>query len=133
MKYILAIAIPLYLFAAACGSSNRSSGMDKAIEKGYNCIGTEPFWNVQVEKSGITFHLMGEEPVAYPFRPARKKGNSSVYETSAGNSRMAVTITEGACSDGMSDANYPYQVQVERDGQSYQGCAFLIGQNPMGE
>lgn len=133
MRVILAIAIPVFLFTCSCGTSNKSSSPGKTAEKGYNCIGTEPFWNVKVEKTGIIFQLLGEEPVTYPYSPAQKKDATSVYETSAGGSRIKVIITEGSCSDGMSDASYPYHAQVERDGESYRGCAFLIGQNPMRE
>ncbi len=131
MKYLFSLSFCLLLFHAGCGTSSKSPGMDKAIEKGYNCIGTEPFWNVKVEKTGITFHLIGEEPVQYPYQAVQQQGATAVYETTLKNSRLKLMITEAGCSDGMSDAHYPFTVSVEKDGQTYQGCAFLIGQNPM--
>ncbi len=131
MRYFLFLYMLPLLFQAGCGSSTKTSALDKAVEKGYNCIGTEPFWNVKVEKTSITFHLMGEEPMQYPYRAVQKQGMTSVYETMLKGSRLKVMITEAGCSDGMSDAHYPYTVTVEKDGETYRGCAYLIGQNPM--
>lgn len=121
------------ILLTACGTSGNGGRSAAGTEKGYNCIGTEPFWNVKIEAAGITFHLMGEDPLTYPYKAARKQDTAQVYETTSKGSRLKVSITEEGCSDGMSDAHYPYKVTVEKDGTTYQGCAFLLGKNPMQE
>lgn len=120
------LAIGILASVAACSPRAQMVG----LEKGFKCVGTEPFWSINVEKSGIVFHHMDEEPMAYPYQPPQKQANSQVYETSTGDSKLKIIVTEGKCSDGMSEGEYPYTVQVERDGQTYKGCAYLMGQNP---
>lgn len=131
MNKIRLFAITLLALFTACGTPGKVDSSATTAENSYNCIGTEPFWNVKVEASGITFLLMGEEAVAYPYKAARKQGAARVYETSAQGSRLKLSITEEGCSDGMSDTHYPFKVTVEKDGTTYQGCAFLLGKNPM--
>lgn len=133
MKLIIVLAILPFLFANGCGASGPKGSLNDTVEKGYNCIGTEPFWNVKVEKAGITYHRMGEEPVVFPYQAAKKQGAGSVYETTVKGRRLVVAITPGECSDGMSDNTYPYSVQADIDGETLRGCAFLLGQNPMKE
>jgi uncharacterized membrane protein len=133
MKLILLLAVLPLLFANACGVSSSKGSPGETVEKAYNCIGTEPFWNVKIEKAGITYHRMGEEPEVFPYQAAKKQGAGSVYETTVKGRRLVVAITPGECSDGMSDTSYPYSVQVEIDGETLRGCAFLLGQNPMRE
>ncbi|HRD80189.1 MAG: hypothetical protein IAE84_03505 [Saprospiraceae bacterium] len=131
MKYLLFSGTVFVVLLAACGTPKQGSQSNVVAEKSYNCVGTEPFWNVKVEASGITFLLMGEEAVVYPYKAARKEGAAQVYETAVQGSRLKLSISEEGCSDGMSDTNYPYKVTVEKDGTTYQGCAFLLGKNPM--
>jgi len=132
MKFTQLFAIALLSLFTACGTPGNGGLSPAATEKAYNCIGTEPFWNVKVEASGITFLLMGEDAVTYPYKTARQQGAAQVYETTVQGSRLKLSITEESCSDGMSDTQYPYKVTVEKDGTTYQGCAFLLGKNPMG-
>lgn len=131
MKYTRIFVISCLALFTACGSTGKGDLSASTAENSYNCVGTEPFWNVKVEASGITFLLMGEEAVAYPYKAARKQGAAQIYETAAQGSRLKLSITEEGCSDGMSDTHYPYKVTVEKDGTTYQGCAFLLGKNPM--
>lgn len=131
MKFTQLFAITFCALFTACGSTGKGDLSASATEKSYNCIGTEPFWNVKVEASGIRFQLAGEDAVTYPYKAASRQGAAQVYETTAQGSRLKVSITQEGCSDGMSDTQYPYKVTVEKDGTTYQGCAFLLGKNPM--
>jgi uncharacterized membrane protein len=95
-----------------------------------NCIGNEPFWSVKIEPSGITFQLLGEEPVIYPYKGAKTQGNAYTFQSSITESRIKVLVSLEDCSDTMSGTRYPYRAEVEKDGKLLQGCAFTRGNNP---
>ncbi len=129
MKNCIYCLLTIGMLASVVACSPRTQ--TASLEKGFKCVGTEPFWSLQIEKSGIVFHHMDEEPMTYPYRPPQKQAKSQVYETFEGDSKLKIILTEGKCSDGMSDDEYPYMVQVERDGQIYKGCAHPMVQNPV--
>jgi uncharacterized membrane protein len=95
-----------------------------------NCIGNEPFWSVKIENSGITFQLLGEEPVNYPYKGAKNQGAGYIFQSTVDKSRIKIEVLQEDCYDTMSYSRYPYRVQVEKDGQLLKGCAFTKGQNP---
>lgn len=95
-----------------------------------NCIGNEPFWSVKIETSGITFQILGEEPVNYPYKGAKNQDAGYIFQSTFNKSRIKIEVFPEDCYDTMSYSRYPYRVQVEKDGKLLKGCAFIKGQNP---
>lgn len=91
---------------------------------GLRCSGTEPFWSVNIQSEGITWEAMGEMPLKYPAVDVYEKADKSLtWATKSGNSTLTIVLIPGACSDGMSEIEYPFQARVTLDGKEYQGCA----------
>jgi len=87
----------------------------------YHAVGTEPFWGLAIDQSTLTF----TRPDAAPIRQRRPKAiigiAGEIYQTP----RLRVNIVHARCSDGMSDRTYPDKVQVDADGQRFEGCGGL--------
>ena len=98
------------------------------------CLGNEPFWNVQIsEKENLIdfFNPMEEKLIHFVYSKPEEKGNSKIYtaENKADGHKIIVTITNGKCSDGMSEREYPCSSKVVLDGTTYTGCAVNSPQN----
>jgi len=87
-------------------------------------VGTEPFWNVEVdEQQSILFHL-AEWPKPLQFKAVKPtfSSDSTVYNTSSDSATLRIIILNTFCSDGMSDYIYTNKVTVMYKGQIYTGC-----------
>lgn len=83
----------------------------------YRAIGTEPFWAVTVRGDAATLERPDHPPVR--FAVARHVDERVIRYSGDG---FAMTISEGPCSDGMSDAVWRDRVAVAfRDGV-LKGC-----------
>jgi len=102
-----------------------------------NCGGTEPFWSLTIneEERTVDYSNFGSEEVdsykklevAIPMNDTSirnfqaKKGLGGRKKVNA-----IVLVTDGDirsyCSDGMSDFNYQYEIVLNVDGQTLQGC-----------
>lgn len=85
-------------------------------------MGNEPFWSVQIKGSEITFRTPDEGPVSYPYQAPQQRGNQQIFSSKAGSSNIQVTIKEEGCTDSMSGEQFPYTVEVSRDGKIFHGC-----------
>ena len=87
----------------------------------YLAVGTEPFWNLLIDERDLTF----TQPYAQPIRQPRPQAiigiAGEIYQTP----RLHLNIVHARCSDGMSDRTYPDKVQVDVDGQRFEGCGGL--------
>jgi heat shock protein HslJ len=84
----------------------------------YRAIGTEPFWDLTIDRD-LRFTDRGNNvSVSEPTPPVR---SGFAGETYAGR-RLFVNIVHSTCSDGMSDRSYPDTVNVTVDGHAYRGC-----------
>ncbi len=108
--------------AATAPKTNQAPNQEAVA---FVCMGTEPFWSVEISEKAIVFQSPEIAPVSYPYVAPQTGDAGAVYITppGGGKSGMKITITPGACSDGMSDVEYPYFVVVEREGQILRGCA----------
>lgn len=90
-------------------------------------IGTEPFWNIEVdEQRYIDLHLAEwEKPMR--FKPSRRitSGDSIVYNTSNDTATLSITIYNRFCSDGMSDYLYPNRVRIIFGNRVFDGCGLV--------
>ena len=110
----------LYLFLLAVAAT-ACAPLPPPPPPPYHAVGTEPFWDVLIDEHDVTFTLSGSQPIRQP-RPQAIIGIAGeIYQTP----RINVNIVHAACSDGMSDRNYPDKVQLIVDGKRFNGCGGL--------
>ena len=92
-----------------------------------NSSGTEPFWNVRVNKSGIVYSSPSAKKQTFPYvTPLSAAGRTPdtvrVYHLRGGNHTLVIK-KHNACSDGMSDKEYPYSATFIMNNTVLDGCA----------
>lgn len=91
--------------------------------------GTEPFWGGNVSGSELTYSTP-EDPDGTPIAVGRFAGRGGVsWSGSFQDKPFRLAVTEGKCSDGMSDRTYPLTVTLEVLGEQRQGCAWTARRN----
>lgn len=83
----------------------------------YRAIGTEPFWAVIVKGSVVTLQRPEHRPLRY--HVSRSDDPRAIRFLGEG---FTMTVTEGPCSDGMSDAIWSDRVQVAFGEGTLKGC-----------
>jgi uncharacterized membrane protein len=135
MKSIISCVILLQLSAILL-ISNRSFANDAPpliaqnntkIDE-FNSVGTEPFWNVTVSKSGIVYSSPNAKKQTFPYvTPIKAAGRTAdivrVYRLQGKPNSMLIIKKESTCSDGMSDKQYPYSVTLILNNTVLEGCA----------
>ncbi|WP_300543280.1 SH3 domain-containing protein [Maricaulis sp.] len=97
---------------------------------GFRCAGTEPFWGLDIGTDGTgRYHDMmslGEERAiaVSESRTASGRFQPFVYRFGGEAGGVAV-VTEGMCSDGMSDRQYGWRAYV--DAEDGEGVRFVEG------
>jgi uncharacterized membrane protein len=88
--------------------------------------GTEPFWGGSVSGSELTYSTP-ENPDGAPITVTRFAGRGGVsWSGSLDGQPFRLAVTEGTCSDGMSDRTYPFTATLEVLGEQRQGCAWTM-------
>lgn len=112
------------LFLAACHSAHEGADVpgDAGSTAPFSGIapgdvvrftGTEPFWGGDVTDDRLTW-TTPEHPDGVTARVSRFAGRAGLGITGQlGGQDFAMTVTEGQCSDGMSDRTYPFTVSVQ--------------------
>ncbi|GGA04478.1 hypothetical protein GCM10019071_38900 [Sphingobium fuliginis] len=90
------------------------------MDDGYRAIGTEPFWAVTVKGSTAVLERPDRAPVRYAI--SRNDDPRAVRFLGEG---FSMTVTEGPCSDGMSDAVWSDRVAVAFGEGTLNGCGGL--------
>ncbi len=91
----------------------------------YQLIGTEPFWGLRIDRSGLRF-TTPDDSVGIRFGYARAilHGDSLRWNSVASSgSLVEAVIVRESCSDGMSDKVWPWRARVQIDTTRYAGCA----------
>lgn len=88
--------------------------------------GTEPFWAVNVGRRGIVYTTPDAKPQTFPYvAPIAAQGRPldlvRVYRFRGSNN--VLVLRKGACSDGMSDKQYPYSATLVMGNTVREGCA----------
>ncbi len=117
------------LLLAACqsaGEGERSTdayagiGPDETVE----FTGTEPFWGGRTDGTRLTYRTP-ENIDGTTFAVERFAGNSGVsYSGTFDGEAFDMTVTEGECSDGMSDRSFPFTVTLRIGEETRYGCAY---------
>ena len=96
-------------------------------------LGTEPFWNVQIDGVTLTYSTP-ENPNGTQITIERFAGNGGLGISGVlSGSPLQLAITPGECSDGMSDRTYPYTATLALNGENLLGCAYTDVQGFTGE
>lgn len=95
-------------------------GADETVE----FTGTEPFWSGAARGGELTYRTP-EEPDGTSIAAERFAGRGGVSWTGTWQGQpFRLAITEGACSDRMSDRTYPFTATLEVLGELREGCAW---------
>jgi len=95
-----------------------------AVDDVLHFTGTEPFWGGQATAGELTYTT-----------PENIEGTAIAVERFAGRGGLSLSgeldgaafdmmVTEGECSDGMSDRAYPFTVTLKLGGQTRFGCGW---------
>ena len=85
--------------------------------------GTEPFWSLKIRKSGLVLERPDAPPLAAPNPGPDMEGIVAVWKSGP----LTARLRRGACSDGMSDRDYPLFAEVSAAGTTLRGCAGPVG------
>jgi uncharacterized membrane protein len=86
--------------------------------------GTEPFWGGQVQGSALTY-TTPENIEGARISVARFAGRGGVsFSGTLEGLQFDMAVSEGGCSDGMSDRNYPFNVTLRIGEEMRSGCAW---------
>lgn len=86
--------------------------------------GTEPFWSGQVAGTILTYSTP-DDPAGDSMTVKRFAGRAGVSWSGIFKDQpFTLAVTEGKCSDGMSDRTYPFTATLRVQGEQRQGCAW---------
>ncbi|MXP08583.1 COG3650 family protein [Pseudoblastomonas halimionae] len=119
------------LALAACSGNgpadgDRSAPTFDAIEEGEAVYftGTEPFWSGEVVEDTVRY-ATPEDQDGSDVAVSRFAGLGGVsWSGEFDGQAFDLSITEGKCSDGMSDRNYPFVATLSVRGETRRGCAW---------
>lgn len=110
-------------------------GTDKIL---FSASGTEPFWGVEVRKSGVVFSISGmdstlftyTEPVSASSRPVEYFRTYFLEHKNGKKAQLVVKKGEECtCSDGMSENEYEYHAFFLYDNMMMEGCGSSVTSN----
>ncbi|KQZ69489.1 TetR family transcriptional regulator [Sphingopyxis sp. Root214] len=123
---MIRIALPAasLLALAACAPAAETPPQGPGDQPAtYMALGTEPGWTLEITPSRLNYDGdYGETKIMVPNPGAKPSFNGERYVTD----RLAVDITHGECSDGMSDRRYRDTVTVTADGKTVSGCGGAV-------
>jgi uncharacterized membrane protein len=96
-----------------------SAPLDPAFAGDINARGTEPFWAVEVRGGSLTLKRPDHPDVTSAHQGAKMEGDAAIV----GDAGLRLTLRKAACSDGMSDVEYPLTAEVVVAGETLKGCA----------
>lgn len=104
-------------------SASVENGGVAAVPASFRAIGTEPFWSAKVDGGTLTWSTP-EQPdgEALPVSRVEKDG-ATILEGQLAGRTLRLEVRSGACSDGMSDTEYPLSVTRRIGADVQRGCA----------
>ncbi len=143
------IAIPrlavsgMSLVLVACASEPGEISRDTAAfdgvasEASITLLGTEPFWGIDIAPDGDGHKALYSTPDnidGAAFVAERFAGNNGLgFNGELNGQAVQIAITQGECSDGMSDRSYPYTATVAIGPATLYGCGYTSDEPFSGE
>ncbi len=89
----------------------------------FRAFGTEPFWNINVVDTTLTF-TTPDDPAGMVMQGERHPvdGGLDIIGISRDGREFVLKVRAGACSDGMSDRHYDMTSRLQMGGSDYAGC-----------
>jgi uncharacterized membrane protein len=99
--------------------------------KGYGCVGTEPFFTVEVRGQNLRYSAPADEFKAQVSKRKDAMGMSEGYVSVYQNKKLniSVTVLEGKCTDGMSDTEYSKHLVFVKGESVLYGCCEPLAQD----
>ena len=95
----------------------------QALPARFTALGTEPFWAAKVDGRQLIYSTPEDQP-GRTVAIARSTHDAVVELTGVLEGvRLALTVSPGPCSDGMSDTVYPFSVRRRLGDDEQRGCA----------
>ena len=95
-----------------------------AIETGFRGFGTEPFWDVTLTQNRMRlvrpYDQQVTEDIALNTTLANQHGRA--YEATVQGVALSFRVAHQLCEDNMAGAQYPAQVRLTLDGETFEGC-----------
>ena len=90
----------------------------------FRAVGNEPGWFLEIdqEKWMRLLYAYGERTATTPVPMPTVDAGVTRFQATGGGHALDVRISDGPCSDGMSDEQYPLSVSVTIDGTALRGC-----------
>lgn len=160
MKTLITLLALTFAMPALAGKYKRdfSKGRLPSGNEAYKCVGTEPFWSLEISDKKVTFANPDNKKSDFAgvkIIPASGVTMDVLASVSAGKGAFAGFVESGSlwivandkgemapggdsapkalCSDGMSDMLYPYAVHFVLKGQAYSGCCSTKSHPPIGQ
>ena len=131
-----AACLALMLFAPLAAACQSPAGEDRSTRpfdaiaetETISFVGTEPFWGGESTGASLTYTTI-ENPDGTQIPVRRFAGNSGLSLSGMlGSDKFDMVITQGECSDGMSDRSFPYTVTLQIGAEQRNGCAWTSAQ-----
>ena len=99
-----------------------------AADEVVTLVGTEPFWNVAIDK-GEALYTTPENQPGTRFAVTRFAGNNGLgFSGELDGRAFTATLTPGDCSDGMSDRTFPFVATIALGEETLRGCGYTSSQ-----
>jgi len=106
----------------------------KPARYAFRATGNEPFWNVEISRSGLAFSELGlEERILFPYSPPTFFAEQIIYRGQVRGQKtrtLVVRLEEKPCQDSMADATFSHTATVEIDDRTLDGCARVGDEEP---
>lgn len=100
-----------------------------ALERPFTAQGSDPIWRAHVASSELVLNppYEDQQPLRLPSELVTANRHGREFVAEASGTRATLTVANQLCQDPVTEAQYPNQVRLTINGQSYQGC----GGNPL--
>lgn len=92
-----------------------------------HCYGTEPFWSLDLagsgQKGGMQFQV--EDKITTFPHPDIRQSRNRLYDYRFAGGGVEASLSEAACSDGMSDRTMGLSVMVNTPDALFSGCCMI--------
>ena len=105
-------------------SAPRSESAEPPRPAAFRAAGTEPFWALDIDSTGLRFRSPDDTTgVHWPQPSSRVSKDTLQWRGRTARGEIEASIWPGQCSDGMSDRVWSYTAAVRVDTTRYTGCA----------
>jgi uncharacterized membrane protein len=108
---------------APTSGGSATANPNTPVGDSFAAFGTEPFWQVTVNGTALEFDDVSTGEKRSLTATRSDSGTSTVYGGDNNGTSFTLTVTPGACNDGMSDNTYPWTSTFVYGEASFTGCA----------